>query len=60
MCVVTHIFLSFKQELLIMDTGLLLAALSVYDQHHDMRLDIGNMSYEVCVPIFKPALRSDR
>ncbi|KAG5413045.1 hypothetical protein IGI04_000612 [Brassica rapa subsp. trilocularis] len=34
------------EELLIMDTGLLLAELSVYDQHHDMRLDIGNLSYE--------------
>ncbi|KAJ0262938.1 Uncharacterized protein HA466_0033890 [Hirschfeldia incana] len=34
------------EELLIMETGLLLGGLSFYDQHRDMRLDIDNMSYE--------------
>ncbi|ESQ54042.1 hypothetical protein EUTSA_v10025002mg [Eutrema salsugineum] len=34
------------EELLIMETGLLLGGLSLYDQHRDMRLDIDNMSYE--------------
>ena len=45
------------EELLIMETGLLLGGLSFYDQHRDMRLDIDNMSYEVLslIHIFKPA-----
>ncbi|CAF2132515.1 unnamed protein product [Brassica rapa subsp. narinosa] len=34
------------EELLIMESGLLLGGLSFYDQHRDMRLDIDNMSYE--------------
>ncbi|CAH2077366.1 unnamed protein product, partial [Thlaspi arvense] len=34
------------EELLLMETGLLLGGLSFYDQHRDMRLDIDNMSYE--------------
>ncbi|KAF3597123.1 hypothetical protein DY000_02027708 [Brassica cretica] len=34
------------EELLIMETGLLLGGVSFYDQHRDMRLDIDNMSYE--------------
>ncbi|EFH43561.1 zinc finger family protein [Arabidopsis lyrata subsp. lyrata] len=34
------------EELLIMETGLLLGGLSFHDQHRDMRLDIDNMSYE--------------
>ncbi|KAG2243820.1 hypothetical protein Bca52824_094335 [Brassica carinata] len=34
------------EELLIMETGLLLGGLRFYDQHRDMRLDIDNMSYE--------------
>ena len=37
------------EELLIMESGLLLGGLSFYDQHRDMRLDIDNMSYEVCL-----------
>lgn len=36
-----------------METGLLLGGLSFYDQHRDMRLDIDNMSYEVCIYIFQ-------
>ncbi|KAL0872843.1 hypothetical protein Bca101_022548 [Brassica carinata] len=38
--------LNYEQELLIMETGLLLGGLRFYDQHRDMRLDIDNMSYE--------------
>ncbi|KAL1210438.1 putative E3 ubiquitin-protein ligase RHG1A [Cardamine amara subsp. amara] len=34
------------EELLLMETGLLLGGLSFHDQHRDMRLDIDNMSYE--------------
>ncbi|XP_010438036.1 PREDICTED: uncharacterized protein LOC104721693 isoform X2 [Camelina sativa] len=34
------------EDLLIMETGLLLGGLSFHDQHRDMRLDIDNMSYE--------------
>ncbi|EOA16511.1 hypothetical protein CARUB_v10004669mg [Capsella rubella] len=34
------------EELLIMETGLLLGGLRFHDQHRDMRLDIDNMSYE--------------
>ncbi|XP_010525883.1 PREDICTED: uncharacterized protein LOC104803600 isoform X2 [Tarenaya hassleriana] len=34
------------EDLLVMETGLLLGGLSFYDRHRDMRLDIDNMSYE--------------
>lgn len=31
-----------------LETNLLLSGLDLHDQHEDMRLDIDNMSYEVC------------
>ncbi|KAE8735924.1 putative Thioredoxin domain-containing protein [Hibiscus syriacus] len=34
------------EQLLVLETGLLLDGLNFYDQHRDMRLDIDNMSYE--------------
>lgn len=36
------------QQLLVLETNLLLNGLNFYDQHRDMRLDIDDMSYEVC------------
>ncbi|CAL8103040.1 unnamed protein product [Prunus armeniaca] len=39
--------LSFEQ-ILVLETNLFLNGLNFYDQHRDMRLDIDNMSYEVC------------
>lgn len=36
------------QQLLVLETSLFLNGLDFYDQHRDMRLDIDNMSYEVC------------
>ncbi|XP_059642025.1 uncharacterized protein LOC132283980 isoform X2 [Cornus florida] len=35
------------EQLLTLETNLLLGSLSFYDQHRDMRLDIDNMSYEL-------------
>lgn len=37
------------QQLLSLESNLFLGGLSFHDQHRDMRLDIDNMSYEVCV-----------
>ncbi|KAK6912360.1 Zinc finger, RING-type [Dillenia turbinata] len=37
--------LSYEQ-LLVLETNLLLGGLSIHDQHRDMRLDIDNMTYE--------------
>lgn len=37
------------QQLLVLETNLFLNGLNFYDQHRDMRLDIDNMSYEVCL-----------
>ncbi|KDP33448.1 hypothetical protein JCGZ_07019 [Jatropha curcas] len=34
------------EQLLVLETGLFLNGLNIYDQHRDMRLDIDNMSYE--------------
>ncbi|GJM97577.1 hypothetical protein PR202_ga14512 [Eleusine coracana subsp. coracana] len=34
------------EQLLVLETNLLLGGLGLHDQHHDMRLDIDNMSYE--------------
>ncbi|KAE8700288.1 putative Thioredoxin domain-containing protein [Hibiscus syriacus] len=34
------------EQLLVLETGLLLDGLNFYDRHRDMRLDIDNMSYE--------------
>ncbi|KAK8550611.1 hypothetical protein V6N12_039311 [Hibiscus sabdariffa] len=34
------------EQLLVLETGLLLDGLNFYDQHRNMRLDIDNMSYE--------------
>ncbi|XVE53468.1 hypothetical protein DITRI_Ditri03aG0005800 [Diplodiscus trichospermus] len=34
------------EEILVLETSLLLNGLNFYDQHRDMRLDIDNMSYE--------------
>ncbi|XP_010526271.1 PREDICTED: E3 ubiquitin-protein ligase RLIM-like [Tarenaya hassleriana] len=34
------------EDLLVIETGLLLGGLSFHDRHRDMRLDIDNMSYE--------------
>lgn len=31
-----------------LDANLFLGALGFYDQHREMRLDIDNMTYEVC------------
>ena len=36
------------QQLLLLETNLFLGGLALHDQHRDMRLDIDNMSYEVC------------
>ena len=36
------------QQLLALETNLFLCGHGFYDQHRDMRLDIDNMSYEVC------------
>lgn len=44
------IFVSFRfpQQLLALGTNYFFGGLGVYDQHRDMRLEIDNMSYEVC------------
>ncbi|KAK3134471.1 hypothetical protein QOZ80_6AG0549630 [Eleusine coracana subsp. coracana] len=34
------------EQLLVLETNPLLGGLGLHDQHHDMRLDIDNMSYE--------------
>ncbi|TVU07765.1 hypothetical protein EJB05_41134 [Eragrostis curvula] len=34
------------EQLLVLETNLFLSGLGLHDQHHDMRLDIDNMSYE--------------
>lgn len=39
---------SVLQQLLALETTLFLDGLNFYDQHSGMRLDIDNMSYEVC------------
>ncbi|KAB2619192.1 E3 ubiquitin-protein ligase MBR2-like [Pyrus ussuriensis x Pyrus communis] len=39
--------LSFEQ-ILVLETNLFLNSLNIYDHHRDMRLDIDNMTYEVC------------
>lgn len=41
-------FFNLLQQLLVLETNLLLGGLGLHDQHRDMRLDIDNMSYEVC------------
>jgi len=39
------------QQLLVLETNLLLSGLGLHDQHQDMRLDIDNMSYEVLLAL---------
>lgn len=41
------IFWTKWQQLLVLETNLLLSDLGLHDQHQDMRMDIDNMSYEV-------------
>lgn len=41
-------FFNLLQQLLVLETNLLLGGLGLHDQHRDMRLDIDNMTYEVC------------
>ncbi|XP_057434614.1 uncharacterized protein LOC130727482 isoform X2 [Lotus japonicus] len=36
------------EQILLLESNLFLSGLNFYDQHRDMRLDIDNMSYEVC------------
>jgi hypothetical protein len=36
----------------VLETNLFLSGLGLHDQHHDMRLDIDNMSYEVLLPLY--------
>jgi hypothetical protein len=42
------LFFAVLQQLLVLETSLVLNGLNFHDQHRDMRLDIDNMSYEVC------------
>ncbi|CAI9783598.1 unnamed protein product [Fraxinus pennsylvanica] len=35
-----------REQVLAFETSLIISGLNLYDQHHDMRLDIDNMSYE--------------
>lgn len=35
-----------RERVLAFETSLIISGLNLYDQHHDMRLDIDNMSYE--------------
>jgi len=44
----THVTSHDLQHLLLLETNLFLGGLALHDRHRDMRLDIDNMSYEVC------------
>lgn len=46
--VVVKLLFLILQQILVLETNLFLNGLNFYDQHRDMRLDIDNMSYEVC------------
>ena len=41
---------------MILDQSLFFGMADIYDRHRDMRLDVDNMSYEVCLK-YKPTNR---